>query len=439
MADPLSITASVLAVVTAAIQSTRSLAEAVDRFKGRDKTLGRLQHELEDLGSVLNTLRDLIDLETSVMTLLEGPVTRCSQLCSDFENSMKEFGGKSKVGFRDWTKMEFMRGNINDFMDTLAGYKATISVGLGTITMHTSKVTQKVLEDYSEMIMDTTYNLNIHLQRIDEKMALFTTKGTESTGTHGTTIDLTDERAVTEQCLRICEDARSYLESLTDQGGSLKQPSLSMAAADYQDQFEAQVLIRKTLDENRDSFSETIGRLQERLESLARDGKPRNERERSRLQEDLKTSRQCLEVCKMASNEVARQKIYRIGELVADVDSDQVVITTLADLFDVKKASSTNRSAQWIGSFSDETARQVSADRYHSRFGGLTGGETDVSPQPSTSGSRTVNSYIAHRAEVDRASPAEETEWRRPTPNEIRKRASEAGNGKGRKPANSEA
>lgn len=135
MADPLSITASVLAVVTAAIQSTRSLAEAVDRFKGRDKTLRRLQHELEDLGSVLNTLRDLIDLETSVMTLLEGPVTRCSQLCSDFENSMKEFAGKSKVGFRDWTKMEFMRGNINDFMDTLAGYKATISVGLGTITM----------------------------------------------------------------------------------------------------------------------------------------------------------------------------------------------------------------------------------------------------------------------------------------------------------------
>lgn len=135
MADPLSITASALAIITAAIQSTRSLSETVKRYKGRDTTLRRLQDELEGLTNILDTLREVVDLEVSMMALLKGPVDRCSQACREFENSMKQFDGKSKVGFRDWTKMEFMRGNINDFMDTLVGYKSTISIGLGTITM----------------------------------------------------------------------------------------------------------------------------------------------------------------------------------------------------------------------------------------------------------------------------------------------------------------
>ncbi|GJC83487.1 hypothetical protein ColLi_06325 [Colletotrichum liriopes] len=432
MADPLSITASVIAIVTAAIQSTKSLAEAVNRFKGRDKTLGRLQYELEDLGGILNKLQELIALETSVITLLKDPVARCNQLCKEFEMSMKEFDGKSKAGFRDWAKMEFMRGNINDFMDTLAGYKATISVGLGTITMQTSKVTQKVLEDYNEMIMDTIYNLNLHLQRIDEKLALLATKNTEETSAYDTTVDLKDERAVTEQCLRVCEDARSYLESLTDQERFLKQQSSPIAAADVQDQFEAEYLMRKTLDENRDNLSQTIGRLQERLESLTRNGTPQNELERTRLQEDLKTSKQCLEVCKVAYNEVAQKKIFRVGEVVADFDSDQVVITTLADLFDVKKASSTNRSAQWIGSVKEETAQKISADRYGSRFGTLAINEASATPKLSTSDYSPVNRSNAHRVVADGQSPGVESARRRPNPNEIRKRTTDADNGDGR-------
>jgi hypothetical protein len=139
MADPLSITASALAVVTAAIQSTKSLYETVKRFKGRDKTLLRLQHELSDLTDILDSLTQVINAETSVLALLQGPVDRCSQVCREFEQSMKVFSGKSKTGFRDWTKMEFMRGNINEFIDTIAGYKSTISVGIGTITMLVAK------------------------------------------------------------------------------------------------------------------------------------------------------------------------------------------------------------------------------------------------------------------------------------------------------------
>ncbi|EXF73119.1 hypothetical protein CFIO01_07519 [Colletotrichum fioriniae PJ7] len=434
MADPLSITASVLAVLTTAAQSVKLLVETVNRYKGRDRTLSRLQAELEDFLRILDVLHKVVETESAMMVLLKDPILRCSQLCNDFDKAMKVFSGKSKVGFRDWAKMEFMRGDINDFLDALSSYKETISIGLGTITMQTSKVSQRVLEEYNETLMDTIYRLNVRLQRIDEKMDELTRENASSVDTSGTTTDLEDERDVTERCLRICEDAQQYLETLANDEDILKQQVPPTNGESERMRFEAQLMIRRTLDENRDNFSETIGRLHERLASLPRNGTSQDESERVRLEEDLKASKKCLEVCKAASETVAQQRIYRVGELIADVESDQVVITTLADLFDVKKASSTNGSAQWIGSFTDETARHISTDRYRSRFGALSntgvGSATQVTQDP-----RAAKEYTVRRAKIDKQSLAREATERRPTPNEVRRRASGAD---GKRPANDE-
>lgn len=283
-----------------------------------------------------------------------------------------------------------------------------------------------MLEEYNEIIQDTIYNLEVHLRRIDEKLALFFAESRESAGTSGTNVNLRDERAVTEQCLRICQDARSYVESLADQGESLKHQSSPASADDRQSPFEAQLLTRRALDENRDTLSQTIGRIQERLTSMATSGTPESDRGFLQLQGELKTSKQCLALCKMASDQVAHQKVYRVGELVADGDSDQVVITTLADLFDVGKASSTNGSAQWIGSFSDETVRHVSTDRYSSRFGALVTSGVGDSIMRSTSNSRGDNSSLARGAGRAGQPAPLDTVQRRPSPNEMRKRATEA-------------
>ena len=135
MADPLSLSVSVLAVVTAAIQSTKSLCATVKRYQDRDKTLGRLRGELEDLIGVLSQLEQAVDSEASIFALLRSPVKRCSQICREFEEAMNKFSGKSRTGLRDWSKMEFMKDDINGFLHTLNGYKSTIAIGLGTITM----------------------------------------------------------------------------------------------------------------------------------------------------------------------------------------------------------------------------------------------------------------------------------------------------------------
>jgi hypothetical protein len=132
---PSSINTSALTVIVATITSVNALHETVKRYKGRDKVLGRLQGGLLDLITILTSLEAAVNGETPVLTLLEGPVGRCAQVCREFEDAMKTFSGKSKTGLKDWTKMEFMRGDINEFIDTLADYKSTITIGLGTITM----------------------------------------------------------------------------------------------------------------------------------------------------------------------------------------------------------------------------------------------------------------------------------------------------------------
>jgi Fungal N-terminal domain of STAND proteins len=132
--DPIS-NASPLTVITATITSVSALHEAVKRYKSRDKTLVRLQGGLLDLVTILNSLQATADSETPVWTLLKDPVDRCAQVCQDFEEALKKFSGKSKTGLKDWTKMEFMRGDIREFIDILADYKSTISIGLGIITM----------------------------------------------------------------------------------------------------------------------------------------------------------------------------------------------------------------------------------------------------------------------------------------------------------------
>ena len=246
-----------------------------------------------------------------------------------------------------------------------------------------------------------------------------------------TRINLEDEREVTKQCLRICEDARSYIDSLSDRESSLLEeasPSSSQNTSEGSSTFEAQLRTREALEGNQARFAETISHLQRRLESLLQNEGPESEKERARLQLDINTSKQCLDICKLA-DEASRQKIYRIGEVIADGDSDQVVVTTVADLFDIKKAISTGKSAQLVGSITGEELRLLTEKRYSSRFGALVdnskAADANRSKQPSVSEVRKGQYGISHQAPYHEQSLGSRTTQTKPGANEMRKRLSD--------------
>lgn len=275
-----------------------------------------------------------------------------------------------------------------------------------------------------ELTKNTMYELKMLLQRIDEKTAL---SGIETAQSSDDSIDLQDERAVTEKCLRVCEDAKAFIESSIKKESSLLQEAPENKSEDViQKAFEAQLETRQTMDESRDKFAEIIGRLQQRLQTLILDGDPDNSKERLRLQDDIKISKQCLEVCKVAT-EVSEQKIHIIEEAIADDYSDQLVVTTVADLFNVKKAVSTKHSAQLVGSLTPENFRDLTEKRYDSRYGAVvpdsSQAEAGATRSPPSSETRRRADNITPPTTSNERPQGLRTSGAKPSPNEMKKRS----------------
>ena len=127
--------------------------------------------------------------------------------------------------------------------------------------------------------------------------------------------------------------------------------------------------------------------------------------------------------------ELTRQKVYKIGEVIADGDSDQVVVTTLADLFDIGRALSKDKSAQLVGSMTAESLRHLTEKRYSSRFGAVLHDEpkparsSDVKPSSDTS-ARAKEHRLPHIGKQDQVS-VPGSRQNRPSSNEMRKRMPE--------------
>ncbi|KAJ5751483.1 uncharacterized protein N7511_008448 [Penicillium nucicola] len=193
-------------VIGIAIQSTRSLHKTVSGFKDRSRCIQRLQAELEAVTNVLESLKKVDNFATSILASLHCLCHRCGEICCKIERLMIVFSQTPITGFRDWTKMQFVGGDINEFIGTIGGYRSTISVSLGILTMHTSKVPQEVLQQYNEMIKDTTYNLMAHLRLVEEKV-----QSNLKNNASDINLNFKDEEEVTKQCIRICEYAGSRI------------------------------------------------------------------------------------------------------------------------------------------------------------------------------------------------------------------------------------
>ena len=170
------------------------------------------------------------------------------------------------------------------------------------------------------MIKDTAYNLEVHLQRIDEKLVYMTTDGAADSVAIA---DLQDEREVTKHCLLVCNDVRARVESLQiDQRPSLQGAPYTGTVVSVKDHSEAQFIAYKMLKKRQKKLADTMSRLQQRLSFITSADTPRRDHEISQLEEDINISRQCSEICNKASDQASDQKINLIGERIADDDTD---------------------------------------------------------------------------------------------------------------------
>jgi hypothetical protein len=139
MADPISLASGLLALVIFAHKSCLTLHTTIQSFKTHPKRVRDLINELETLSSVLESLTDTIKSDTGAdLSALDLPLQRCGNACNEFLQELQKCcsrSGGDRQSFRDWAKLRYMGDNIDDFKDSLAAYKSTITIALTDVHM----------------------------------------------------------------------------------------------------------------------------------------------------------------------------------------------------------------------------------------------------------------------------------------------------------------
>ena len=148
MADPLSVTAGVIAVAGLACSSAKALQEVITSFSNapevlRDigKDLGILQRLLESLQQPLNEVpnADLSDDQKACFESLKPALQACSEMCRGFTSKLSKMTSHSqadKVNWWDRAKMYFNEKDLALLKSNLEKYKQTVDIAIGVATMY---------------------------------------------------------------------------------------------------------------------------------------------------------------------------------------------------------------------------------------------------------------------------------------------------------------
>lgn len=137
--DPLSVTASVVGITTAALQSVQSLATAIDNIKGAPDTVQNTSADLQAVQIVLRELDTALRNDPSQLissNAIESAIKNCNGACESFQSKLQQWTKHSteeKTVWRDRLNIAlFQQSRIKAFTGQLNGCKSTLSIALST-------------------------------------------------------------------------------------------------------------------------------------------------------------------------------------------------------------------------------------------------------------------------------------------------------------------
>ena len=147
MSDPLSVTASVIAVATIAYKSSQALYEVIDTIREAPDFFRALNLDVKALNDLLRLVADATEAKKQVASLtaaqtaclqaLELPLYGCSQACKDFKAKLDKLMSHSNdrhTSVRDRIKLHFQSKKIESLQFKLGSYKSTLSIALNFAT-----------------------------------------------------------------------------------------------------------------------------------------------------------------------------------------------------------------------------------------------------------------------------------------------------------------
>jgi len=156
--DPVSLTASVIAFSTLAVQSCKATYDLIDGLAGapqaiaNSKTLlSETQKTLDTLGQTLITGPETSSTLTSALRMIEldNTLKSTKSLCDEFSMTIAKFtrhSTESKFSKRDRFTVNFHENEINKFNEQLGGCQRTVSLVLVSINLIVSSHTSEDIE-----------------------------------------------------------------------------------------------------------------------------------------------------------------------------------------------------------------------------------------------------------------------------------------------------
>jgi hypothetical protein len=150
--DPLSITASVVGITTAALQSVQFLVKTIDNVKDAPATIKEISADLRAIETVLQDLnvKRQDDSSQLIQSKQVGPaVENCDRACKAFQLQVEQWMKHSKEDkifwISRWKIGLFGQEKIKTFKAQLNDCKSTLNVALTTATLFVSHRTTLIL------------------------------------------------------------------------------------------------------------------------------------------------------------------------------------------------------------------------------------------------------------------------------------------------------
>jgi hypothetical protein len=137
--EPTGITASILAIITAALKSAQFLANTINNVKGVPSTLKDISADLRAVESILQDLKRAAQDNPSRVNSIDHiwpAVENCDRVCKAFQLQVKHWMRHSKEGkiiwIDQWRIGLFEQESIKTFKGQLSECKSTLSFALST-------------------------------------------------------------------------------------------------------------------------------------------------------------------------------------------------------------------------------------------------------------------------------------------------------------------
>ncbi|GKZ28019.1 hypothetical protein AbraCBS73388_008950 [Aspergillus brasiliensis] len=225
MATPLDVTAGVIAVVTLAYNSSKSIYEFIRGLKDAPKEFDNLKIDLGALQKTLDTLKAEIEEnnrtgvlsedQLAVLRLLELPLRGCSDICDGFRLKLTKLLSHSNddhISFRDRMNLLFQSKEVSTFRFRLASFKSTLNVAVSFASFKTASQNVEASKALEIELMKTTSLLSGQIQGIEAGVQSIITSGVQ---TQGLVQRLEQQAGLLAECLKVCMTTWSGIKQTT--------------------------------------------------------------------------------------------------------------------------------------------------------------------------------------------------------------------------------